>query len=97
MRNILMLAFLPALAACSTTTPEQRLAATSATCTSYGFKQGTDAHANCVMQQENPVSYAAPVDSGAPLRKLGMEMLMGKPQQVCTYSTFGMTTTQTCQ
>ena len=40
------------LAACQTTTPEMLLANQNATCAGYGFKPGTDAFANCMMQMD---------------------------------------------
>lgn len=38
------------LAGCTTISPEQQLAADKQSCNSYGFKQGTDAFSNCLMQ-----------------------------------------------
>ena len=38
------------LAGCQTMTPEQRRAADAQTCRNYGFKQNSDALANCLMQ-----------------------------------------------
>jgi len=40
------------LAGCQTTSPEVRLANQNATCAGYGFKPGTDAFANCMMQMD---------------------------------------------
>jgi hypothetical protein len=38
------------LAACTTTTPEQRIARDQQMCVGYGFAQGTDAFAQCMME-----------------------------------------------
>ena len=38
--------------ACATTTPAERLSANRSACEAYGFKTGTDAYANCLMQMD---------------------------------------------
>lgn len=40
------------LAGCQTTTPEARLAGHKTACAGYGFKDGTDAYAACMMQMD---------------------------------------------
>ncbi|PRD44239.1 hypothetical protein C5748_06500 [Phyllobacterium phragmitis] len=52
MKNVSLygLAFIAALAGCTTMTPEERRAADSRTCRSYGFRAQTDAFANCLLQ-----------------------------------------------
>lgn len=56
MRHTLLIgmaaAMLPLLAACQTMTPEERRAADQNTCAGYGFKPGTDAMAQCLLDLE---------------------------------------------
>jgi hypothetical protein len=40
------------LTACSTTSQAERVATSRSTCSSYGFKEGTDAYANCLLQMD---------------------------------------------
>ena len=40
------------LAACQTMTPEERRAADERTCAGYGFRRGTDAMAQCLLDLE---------------------------------------------
>ncbi|WP_110749478.1 hypothetical protein [Phyllobacterium leguminum] len=50
MKTFYALVFLAALAGCTTMTPEERRAADTQTCRSYGFRAQTDALANCLLQ-----------------------------------------------
>lgn len=88
----------PLLAACSSTTPAERRAMLSDKCVSYGFRVGTDGHANCIMQtvQADEARSAA---ASAQTTAMGMQMIMGNQQrpQTCAYNTFGTTVTQTCR
>lgn len=47
---VLAAAMAATLGACATTTPAQRAAMNTESCEGYGFKAGTDAYANCMMQ-----------------------------------------------
>ncbi len=46
------LALIPCLAACVSISPQQRLANNRASCQAYGFRMGTDAYANCMLQRD---------------------------------------------
>lgn len=47
---LIILGLAGVLAGCQTMTPEERRAADEQTCQSYGFKQKSDAFANCLMR-----------------------------------------------
>lgn len=47
---LLVLSLAGIIAGCTTMTPEQRRAADGQTCRNYGFKAGTDAFSNCLLQ-----------------------------------------------
>lgn len=92
---------------CSTTTPEQRLAANQGACTGYGFKAGTDAYAACMMQmdladQEDDYRRRQALADG--LSEMGQSMQRNRPVTCNTYgsarNTFGNTvygnSTTTC-
>lgn len=46
------LAIMVLLAGCATTTPEERRAADERECTSYGFRKGGEAFAECLLKLE---------------------------------------------
>lgn len=51
-KKIAAIAIVPLIAACSTTSPEVRLAQHQNQCAAYGFRSGTEAYANCMMQMD---------------------------------------------
>lgn len=77
------------LAACSTTTPAQRFAAMETSCQSYGFKKGSDAYGNCMMQQDMANARADAANEERfrnGLRAMGRAMT---PPPTVTCNTFG--------
>lgn len=97
---------LPFLAACQTTSPEVRLAEQKGQCSNYGFKEGSDAYASCMMQldivakQQDRERQRA---IGEALSEMGNSMQSNRPVTCNTYGTanrFGSTaygnSTTTC-
>lgn len=92
MRLIILAAVLPALAACSTTTPEERLANNQASCQAYGFKAGTDGYANCMMQRDfadRAEDAAVREDIAAGLRQAGANIAAENARRPVTCSSRG--------
>lgn len=89
MRILMYIAVAGLLAACSTTTPAERLALNQKTCSSYGFRPNTDAYSTCMMQldlaaQEADAARRARI--GAALSSIGEDT---QPRRPITCNTFG--------
>ena len=91
-----------ALSGCKTMSRSEALASYRATCAEYGFAQGTDANASCVMQlEQNKADRDARSD--AVIGAMGMELIRsGSPRvqqstiTTCNYTgSYGMVR-QTC-
>lgn len=77
------------VAGCSTTTPAERMAQQQASCSNYGFKLGTDAYSNCMMQMDlaaKEEDAARRARIGASLAAMGQSM---QPRRPVTCNTFG--------
>lgn len=97
MLSLLPLAVWPVV---QTTSPEVRLANKQASCSGYGFKTGTDAYANCMMQidiaeqQSDQAKRQAAADS---LGRLGRSMQQQNRTVTCnSYGTGARSSTTTC-
>lgn len=76
-----LLAVVLGLSACATTTPQAQRAADETECASYGFRKGTDAFAQCLLQLELD-RRAARRARGAELRGLSDPLVVYRPVPV---------------
>lgn len=89
---IMVLVSLPLLAGCSTMgmTPQQVAAADASQCEGYGFKLGTDAHAQCLMQVDQSRT------DRAFQRRQAFKASLQDDDVTCRSSSFGGSTTTRC-
>jgi hypothetical protein len=57
MRPAVIFVVLAALTGCMGRTPEQRIMEAQNACTGYGFKAGTDAYSNCLMNTDQSIQH----------------------------------------
>ncbi|KQV68129.1 hypothetical protein [Rhizobium sp. Root1220] len=62
------------LSACQTMTPEERRAADSRQCLSYGFKRGTDGFATCLQRIDIARQAQADYNSDALMRNMAYDL-----------------------